>query len=167
MRPNVPQRGFAAIGLMRGRLVTCGGLAIRLVLYRKKIGPIDNRPQVTNQPHKKTSMCQVEQNRRTAQRSRTLVVQAFVPVWFVKRFFPIYSPGGRGGIPYPTSERFLGSAALETLMVLPFLLVLLLGTVEIPTILYTYSTLHQMLYSLAPYLATQPGTTTPYPRRTN
>src|SRR5258708_16494887 len=100
MRPKV------GISLMWGRLITCGGLSIRLVLYRKKIGPIYNRPQATNLPHK----------------------------------------------------RRLGSAALETVMVLPFLLVLLLGTVEIAKITYTYYTLHKMLYSLARYLGTQQGT---------
>src|SRR5258708_12379081 len=100
MRPKV------GISLMWGRLITCGGLAVRLVLYRKKIGPIYNRAQVTNLPHK----------------------------------------------------RCLGSAALETVMVLPFLLVLLLGTVEIAKITYTYYTLHKMLYSLARYLGTQQGT---------
>jgi hypothetical protein len=34
-----------------GRLVTCGGLVIRLVLFQKIYGPITNRPQVTNLPH--------------------------------------------------------------------------------------------------------------------
>ncbi len=38
--------------VMWGRLVTCGGLVIRLVLWQKNIGPIANRPQVTNLPHK-------------------------------------------------------------------------------------------------------------------
>jgi len=50
-----------------------------------------------------------------------------------------------------------GSAALETVMVLPFLFVLLLGTVEIAKITYTYYTLHKILYSLARYLGTQSG----------
>ena len=86
------------------------------------------------------------------------VAQAFLPVWFVKRFFSICSPSDRGGTRYPTSERRRGSAALETVMVLPFLLVLLLGTVEIAKITYTYYTLHKMLYSLARYLGTQQGT---------
>src|SRR5229473_1310977 len=38
---------------MWGRLVTCGGLIIRLVLRQKNIGPIANRPQVTNLPHER------------------------------------------------------------------------------------------------------------------
>jgi hypothetical protein len=36
---------------MWGRLVTCGGLVIRLLLRKQNIGPIANRPQVTNLPH--------------------------------------------------------------------------------------------------------------------
>jgi len=35
-----------------GRLVTCGGLVIRQVLFQKMAGSIANRPQVTNLPHK-------------------------------------------------------------------------------------------------------------------
>jgi hypothetical protein len=36
-----------------GRLITCGGLVIRLIRNQKYIiGPIANRPQVTNLPHK-------------------------------------------------------------------------------------------------------------------
>src|SRR5258708_1945043 len=37
--------------IMWGRLVTCGGLIIRLVWCPKNIGPIANRPQVSNLPH--------------------------------------------------------------------------------------------------------------------
>src|SRR5260221_9243843 len=44
------KRGVAT---MWGRLVTCGGLIIRLVLPQKNIGPIANRPQVTNLPHER------------------------------------------------------------------------------------------------------------------
>jgi TadE-like protein len=55
-------------------------------------------------------------------------------------------------------NRRYGSAALETVMVLPFLFVLLLGTVEIGKITYTYYTLHKIMYSLARYLGTQQGT---------
>jgi hypothetical protein len=35
-----------------GRLATCSGLVIRLVQFQKIVGPITNRPQVTNLPHK-------------------------------------------------------------------------------------------------------------------
>src|SRR6267154_6506555 len=44
------KRGVAT---MWGRLVTCGGLIIRLVLPQKNIGPIANGPQVTNLPHER------------------------------------------------------------------------------------------------------------------
>jgi hypothetical protein len=38
--------------ILWGRLVTCGGLVIRLIRNQKYIiGPITNRPQVTNPPH--------------------------------------------------------------------------------------------------------------------
>src|SRR5260370_14778336 len=48
----VSQRGVAAIGLITwGRLVTCGGSIIRLFRRRKNIGPMANRPQVTNLPN--------------------------------------------------------------------------------------------------------------------
>jgi hypothetical protein len=39
------------VALVWGRLVTCGGLVIRLVLFKNINGPIANRPQVTNLPH--------------------------------------------------------------------------------------------------------------------
>src|SRR5258708_7635872 len=38
--------------MLWGRLGTCGGLIIRLAWSRKNIGPIANRPQVSNLPHK-------------------------------------------------------------------------------------------------------------------
>jgi hypothetical protein len=53
--------------------------------------------------------------------------------------------------------RNAGSASIETAMVLPVLFVLLLGTVEIAKITYTYYTIHKILYSLARYLGTQQG----------
>ncbi len=37
---------------MWGRLLTCGGLVIRLLLCKKIVRPISNRPQVTNLPYK-------------------------------------------------------------------------------------------------------------------
>lgn len=50
-----------------------------------------------------------------------------------------------------------GSATLETAMLLPVLFVLLLGTVEIAKITYTYYTLQKILTALAGYLRTQQG----------
>jgi len=50
-----------------------------------------------------------------------------------------------------------GSATIETVMLLPVLLVLMLGTVEIAKITYTYYTIHKILYALARYLGTQQG----------
>lgn len=49
------------------------------------------------------------------------------------------------------------SATVETAMVLPVLFLLLLGTVEIARITYTYYALHKILYSLARYVSTQQG----------
>ncbi len=37
--------------ILWGRLLTCGGLIIRLVMYKKIVRPIANRPQVNNLPH--------------------------------------------------------------------------------------------------------------------
>ncbi len=50
-----------------------------------------------------------------------------------------------------------GSVSIETAMLLPVLFLLLLGTVEIAKITYTYYALHKILYSLARYLGTQQG----------
>ena len=54
-------------------------------------------------------------------------------------------------------RRAQGSASIETAMMLPILLVLLLGTVEIAKITFTYFTLHKILYALARYAGTQQG----------
>jgi hypothetical protein len=51
-----------------------------------------------------------------------------------------------------------GSAVIETAMFLPILILLLMGTLEIGRITYTYFTLHKIMYSLARYLGTQQGT---------
>ena len=51
-RPADISAGAPQLLIMWGRLVTCGGLVIRLVLCKKIVRPIANRPQVTNLPHK-------------------------------------------------------------------------------------------------------------------
>jgi len=50
-----------------------------------------------------------------------------------------------------------GSALLETVLVLPILLGLLAGTVDLARITYTYYTLEKVMYNLARYLGTQQG----------
>jgi hypothetical protein len=48
--------------LMWGRMASCGGLAIRLVVVQENIvRPIANRPQVTNLPHKKIKLTRSSQ----------------------------------------------------------------------------------------------------------
>jgi hypothetical protein len=42
-------------------------------------------------------------------------------------------------------------------MVLPFLILLLMGTLELGRITYTYYTLHKILYAMAGYVASQQG----------
>lgn len=48
-----------------------------------------------------------------------------------------------------------GSAALETALFLPVLLLLFMGMVEVGRVTYVYFTLHKMMYTLARYLGTQ------------
>jgi len=50
-----------------------------------------------------------------------------------------------------------GSALLESVLVLPLLLALLIGTVELARITYTYYMLEKMMAGLARYLGTQQG----------
>ena len=50
-----------------------------------------------------------------------------------------------------------GSALLETAMVVPILLSLLIGTVELARITYTYYMLQKTMFNLARYLGTQQG----------
>jgi len=50
-----------------------------------------------------------------------------------------------------------GGALLETAMIAPVLLLLLLGMVELARIAYTYHTLQKILYTLARYSGTQQG----------
>ena len=50
-----------------------------------------------------------------------------------------------------------GGAVVEAVMVTPILLALLMGTVELARITYTYYMLQKMMYNLARYLGTQQG----------
>ena len=50
-----------------------------------------------------------------------------------------------------------GNALIETAMMMPLLILLLVGMVEIARLTYTYYTLHKTLYSLGRYLGTQQG----------
>lgn len=55
----------------------------------------------------------------------------------------------------PTSRS--GSAIIETALFLPILILLLMGTLEIARITYTYFTLQKMMYAMARYVTTQQG----------
>jgi hypothetical protein len=50
-----------------------------------------------------------------------------------------------------------GAALVEAAMVLPILLALLVGTVELARVTYTYYMLQKMMYNLARYIGTQQG----------
>lgn len=50
-----------------------------------------------------------------------------------------------------------GGALVETALVLPLLLALMIGTVELARITYTYVMLQKMMYNLARYLGTAQG----------
>jgi hypothetical protein len=50
-----------------------------------------------------------------------------------------------------------GNSILETIMLVPLLLLLLVGMVELARITYTYYTIHKALYTLARYVGTQQG----------
>jgi hypothetical protein len=50
-----------------------------------------------------------------------------------------------------------GGALLESVMMMPLLLSLLIGTVELARVFYTYYTLEKTMYDLARYLGTQQG----------
>lgn len=54
-------------------------------------------------------------------------------------------------------NRRRGSAMIETAIFLPVLILLMVGTVEIARITYTYYTLHKMMYAVARYVTTQQG----------
>ncbi len=50
-----------------------------------------------------------------------------------------------------------GSALIETAMFLPLVLSLLIGTVELARVTYTYYQLEKLMYNLARYIGTQQG----------
>jgi len=50
-----------------------------------------------------------------------------------------------------------GAALVEAAMVVPILLALLVGTVELARVTYTYYMLQKMMYNLARYIGTQQG----------
>jgi hypothetical protein len=50
-----------------------------------------------------------------------------------------------------------GAALLETAMITPLLLMLLLGMTELARVAYTYYTLQKIMYTLARYVGTQQG----------
>ncbi|MBV8730403.1 MAG: pilus assembly protein, partial [Acidobacteriia bacterium] len=50
-----------------------------------------------------------------------------------------------------------GGALVETAMVTPILLALLIGTVQLGQIAYTYYMLEKLMFNLARYLGTQTG----------
>lgn len=50
-----------------------------------------------------------------------------------------------------------GSALLETVLMVPIILALLIGTVELARITYTYYMLEKLMFNLARYLGTQQG----------
>jgi TadE-like protein len=54
-------------------------------------------------------------------------------------------------------RRRSGSALLETAILLPVMLGLLIGTVELARITYTYYMLQKMMYNLARFVGTQQG----------
>jgi hypothetical protein len=50
-----------------------------------------------------------------------------------------------------------GSTLLETVMLAPVLLALLVGTISLARVTYTYYMLHKVMFNLARYLGTQQG----------
>ena len=54
-------------------------------------------------------------------------------------------------------SRIHGQALLETVLLLPFLLLFLIGTIELGKIVYTYFALQKALYSIARMAGTQQG----------
>ncbi|MBI4908594.1 MAG: pilus assembly protein [Acidobacteria bacterium] len=55
------------------------------------------------------------------------------------------------------SMRRRGSIMLETVLFMPILLLLLLGSIELARVTYTYFTLQKTLYAIARYVGTQRG----------
>jgi hypothetical protein len=50
-----------------------------------------------------------------------------------------------------------GGALLESVLMVPLLLSLLIGTIELARVFYTYYTLEKVMYDLARYIGTQQG----------
>jgi hypothetical protein len=50
-----------------------------------------------------------------------------------------------------------GGALIESVLMLPVLLSLLIGTVELARVFYTYTTLEKVMYDVARYIGTQQG----------
>jgi len=50
-----------------------------------------------------------------------------------------------------------GGALLETALLLPIILMLLMGTVELARVTYTYYMLERLMYTVARYVGTQQG----------
>src|SRR5882724_9534133 len=63
--------------------------------------------------------------------------------------------GSRQGGAAPMRRR--GQSLLETVLLLPFLLLFLLGTIELGKVVYTYYALQKALYSIARLAGTQQG----------
>ena len=62
-----------------------------------------------------------------------------------------------GAAPMIRRSRIHGQALLETVLLLPFLLLFLIGTIELGKIVYTYFALQKALYSIARMAGTQQG----------
>src|SRR5260370_13257864 len=62
---------------------------------------------------------------------------------------------GQGGTASVRRTRQSGSSLLETVLVTPILILLLVGMVELARVTYTHYTLHKILYTAARYLGTQ------------
>jgi hypothetical protein len=61
------------------------------------------------------------------------------------------APAGRG------SESKKGGALIESVMMMPLILSLLIGTIELARVFYTYYTLEKVMADLARYIGTQQG----------
>jgi TadE-like protein len=68
---------------------------------------------------------------------------------------PISNRPQVGNLPHIHRRR--GGALLESAMFLPIVLALLIGTVELARVTYTYYMLQKMMFNLARYLGTQQG----------
>ena len=69
----------------------------------------------------------------------------------------MFAVGGAGQGGAAPMRRRNGQSLLETLLLLPFLLLFLIGTIELGRIVYTYFALQKALYSIARLAGTQQG----------